>query len=81
MTSLGFGLVYDLLGSLLAQIGKGGFSGVDVALSIAEGYGGRTRETWAPVLLEMAGVPALGSDALTLAATLDSTCAGGRATT
>ena len=37
---------------------------LDVALSIAEGYGSRNREAWAPALLEMAGVPCLGSDGL-----------------
>ena len=44
---------------------------VDAALSIAEGYGSRNREGWAPSLLEMAGIPALGSDALTLGVCLD----------
>ncbi|MBW2240649.1 MAG: D-alanine--D-alanine ligase [Deltaproteobacteria bacterium] len=44
---------------------------VDAALNIAEGERGRNREAWAPVLLEMAGVPCLGSDALTLSLSLD----------
>jgi len=57
--------------ALLARIGKGELPSLDVALNIAEGRGGRNREAWAPVLLEMAGVPCLGSDALTLSATLD----------
>ena len=57
--------------ALLAALGKGEAPPLDVALSIAEGYGGRNREAWAPVLLEMAGVPCLGSDALTLSASLD----------
>ncbi len=56
---------------LLARLGKGELPALDAALSIAEGSGSRNREAWAPVLLEMAGVPALGSDALTLSATLD----------
>jgi D-alanine-D-alanine ligase len=56
---------------LLAQIGKGELPAIDAALNIAEGYGGRNREAWVPVLLEMAQVPCLGSDALTLSATLD----------
>ena len=43
--------------ALLAAIGKGELPALDAALSIAEGYGGRNREAWAPVLLEMAGVP------------------------
>lgn len=44
---------------------------LDAVLTIAEGYGTRNREAWAPVLLEMLGVPALGSDALTLSLSLD----------
>src|SRR4029453_17666656 len=44
---------------------------VDAALSIAEGHGSRNREAWAPVLLEMLGIPQLGSDALTLSLSLD----------
>ena len=57
--------------ALLDAIGSRALPRVDAAWNIAEGYGGRNREAWAPVLLEMAGVPALGSDALTLSATLD----------
>jgi D-alanine-D-alanine ligase len=56
---------------LLARLGKGELPPLDAALNIAEGYGSRNREAWAPVLLEMARVPALGSDALTLSVTLD----------
>jgi D-alanine-D-alanine ligase len=56
---------------LLARIGKGELPPLDAALSIAEGTRGRDREAWAPVLLQMAGVPILGSDALTLSTTLD----------
>lgn len=55
---------------LLAAGAKGAVR-VDAALSIAEGYGSRNREAWAPVLLEMLGVPQLGSDALTLSLSLD----------
>ena len=57
--------------ALLARIGKGELPPLDAALDIAEGLRGRDREAWAPVLLQMAGVPALGSDALTLSASLD----------
>lgn len=56
---------------LLDRIANNRLDGVDAALSIAEGYGSRNREAWAPNLLEMAGIPALGSDALTLSLTLD----------
>jgi D-alanine-D-alanine ligase len=57
--------------ALLARVGKGELPPLDAALNIAEGFGGRNREAWAPVLLEMAGIPCLGSDALTLSASLD----------
>jgi D-alanine-D-alanine ligase len=57
--------------ALLARIGKGELPPLDVALCVAEGTRGRDREAWGPVLLQMAGVPTLGSDALTLSATLD----------
>jgi len=57
--------------ALLAAAGKGELPRLDAALSIAEGYGSRNREAWAPALLEMLGVPCLGSDALTLSTSLD----------
>lgn len=57
--------------ALLAALGKGELPALDAALNVAEGYGGRNREAWAPVLLELAGVPRLGSDALTLSLSLD----------
>ncbi len=44
---------------------------VDAVWNIAEGYGSRNRESWAPSLLEMAGTPCLGSDGLTLSLSLD----------
>ena len=56
---------------LLERIAREGGLGVDAALNIAEGFGSRNREAWAPVLLEMAGVPMLGSDALSLSTSLD----------
>jgi D-alanine-D-alanine ligase len=43
----------------------------DAAVNIAEGARSRNREAYAPILLEMAGIPCLGSDALTLSLTLD----------
>ncbi len=55
---------------LLAAAHKGDLA-LDGALSIAEGFGSRNREAWAPVLLEMLGIPRLGSDALTLSLSLD----------
>jgi D-alanine-D-alanine ligase len=56
---------------LLARAGSGALPALDAALDIAEGEGTRNREAWAPVLLELLGIPALGSDALTLSLSLD----------
>ncbi|MBW2275202.1 MAG: D-alanine--D-alanine ligase [Deltaproteobacteria bacterium] len=64
---LRLGSPLDLLGCL----GRGELPPLDAALSIAEGYGSRNREAWAPNLLEMAGIPILGSDAFTLTLSLD----------
>ncbi|MFO8099661.1 MAG: D-alanine--D-alanine ligase [Salinibacter sp.] len=44
---------------------------LDAAINIAEGAHSRNREAYAPILLEMANIPCLGSDALTLSMTLD----------
>ncbi len=57
--------------ALLAQLGSGELPALDVALTRVDGTHGRNREAWAALPLQMAGVPSLGSDALTLSATLD----------
>lgn len=44
---------------------------VDIVFNISEGLSGRNRESQVPILLEMAGIPFVGSDALTLSLTLD----------
>ena len=44
---------------------------VDIVFNISEGAIGRNRESQVPILLEMAGIPFVGSDALTLGLTLD----------
>lgn len=44
---------------------------LDLAVNIAEGGRGRNREGEAPTLLEMRGIPYVGSDALTLSLSLD----------
>jgi D-alanine-D-alanine ligase len=44
---------------------------VDIVFNISEGISGRNRESQVPLLLEMAGIPFVGADALTLALTLD----------
>lgn len=48
----------------------------DLVFNLAEGRGvSRCREAWLPAALEMHGIACTGSDALTLAATLDKDCA------
>jgi len=44
---------------------------VDGVFNIAEGVGGRGRESQVPAVLEMLGIPCTGSDALSIALTLD----------
>jgi len=44
---------------------------ISLAINIAEGAHSRNREAYAPVILEMAGIPFLGSDAATLSLSLD----------
>ncbi len=44
---------------------------VDIVFNLAEGAGGRNRESQVPLILEMRGIPYIGSDALTLGITLD----------
>ncbi|MEL6615033.1 MAG: D-alanine--D-alanine ligase, partial [Bacteroidota bacterium] len=58
------------LQALLAAMQRGPLA-LDAAITIAESYGSRNREAHAPVLLELAGVPCLGSDALALSVSLD----------
>ncbi len=43
----------------------------DFIWNIAEGYGTRNREAWAPVLCELRNIPCIGSDAYTLSTSLD----------
>ena len=45
--------------------------GVDIVFNISEGVSGRNRESQVPILLEMAGIPFVGADGLTLSLTLD----------
>jgi len=45
--------------------------GVDIVFNISEGLTGRNRESQVPILLEMAAIPFVGADALTLGLTLD----------
>jgi len=53
---------------LLEKINK---LNVDIVFNLSEGITGRNRESQVPILLEMAGIPFVGADALTLSLTLD----------
>jgi len=44
---------------------------VDIVFNLCEGMTGRNRESQVPVLLEMKGIPFVGSDGLTMGITLD----------
>ncbi len=44
---------------------------VDIVFNISEGISGRNRESQVPIILEMADIPFVGADALTLGLTLD----------
>ena len=63
-TPVRVGTAYDLLRSL-------GELQLDAAVNITEAAHSRNREAYAPILLEMAGIPAVGSDALTMSLSLD----------
>ncbi|WP_412060511.1 D-alanine--D-alanine ligase [Rubrivirga sp. IMCC45206] len=56
--------------ALLAAMARSPLA-LDAAVNIAESYGSRNREAHVPVLLELAGVPCVGSDALSLSVSLD----------
>jgi D-alanine-D-alanine ligase len=59
------------IGNVLNVLENIGNLGVDIVFNISEGLMGRNRESQVPILLEMAGIPFVGSDALTLGLTLD----------
>ena len=44
---------------------------VDLVFNYSVGHGGRARETWAPALLDLAGVPYVGGDAVCLGIATD----------
>jgi len=59
------------IGNAADLLGKIENLNVDIVFNISEGISGRNRESQVPVLLEMFGIPFVGSDALTLGITLD----------
>jgi len=59
------------IGNVVSLLEKIDNLGVDIVFNISEGISGRNRESQVPILLEMAGIPFVGADALTLGLTLD----------
>ena len=59
------------IGNVLSLLEKIDNLDVDIVFNISEGLFGRNRESQVPILLEMAGIPFVGADALTLSVTLD----------
>ena len=59
---------FEATSDLPAKLGS---ADVDIVFNIAEGLRGRNRESQVPALLDMMGLPYTGSDATTLAVTLD----------
>jgi len=65
------GVKVKKIGNVLNLLEKINNLDVDIVFNISEGASGRNRESQVPMLLEMAGIPYVGADALTLALTLD----------
>lgn len=59
------------IGNALSLLEKISSLDVDIVFNISEGLYGRNRESQVPILLEMAGIPFVGADALTLSLALD----------
>jgi D-alanine-D-alanine ligase len=59
------------IGNATNLLGKINNLDVDIVFNISEGVSGRNRESQVPIVLEMAGIPFVGSDGLTLGLTLD----------
>jgi len=65
------GFKVERIGNVLNLLDKIGSLKVDIVFNISEGLSGRNRESQVPILLEMARIPFVGADALTLGLTLD----------
>jgi D-alanine-D-alanine ligase len=59
------------IGNVSSLMGNFDKLNVDIVFNISEGLIGRNRESQVPMLLEMAGVPFVGADALSLGISLD----------
>jgi D-alanine-D-alanine ligase len=65
------GFKVERIGNAENLLGRIGSLKVDIVFNISEGMIGRNRESQVPLILEMNGIPFVGSDALTLGLTLD----------
>ncbi len=65
------GFKVERIGNAASLLEKIDNLNVDIVFNISEGVTGRNRESQVPILLEMAGIPFVGADALTLSLTLD----------
>lgn len=65
------GFKVNKIGNVTNLLEKLDFLNVDMVFNISEGLIGRNRESQVPILLEMARIPFVGADALTLGLTLD----------
>jgi D-alanine-D-alanine ligase len=61
----------ERIGNVASLLSKLNTLNVDIVFNISEGLSGRNRESQVPILLEMAGIPFVGSDSLSLAVSLD----------
>ncbi|MFA6384957.1 MAG: ATP-grasp domain-containing protein, partial [Candidatus Omnitrophota bacterium] len=65
------GYQVEKIGNVSSLLSKLNNLDVDIVFNISEGLSGRNRESQVPILLEMAGIPFVGSDSLSLALSLD----------
>lgn len=65
------GFKLERIGNVVNVLEKIDSLKVDIVFNISEGLSGRNRESQVPIILEMAGIPFVGADALTLGLTLD----------
>ncbi|MFA5099372.1 MAG: ATP-grasp domain-containing protein [Candidatus Omnitrophota bacterium] len=65
------GYQVEKIGNVSSLLSKLNDLNVDIVFNISEGLSGRNRESQVPILLEMAGIPFVGADSLSLALSLD----------
>ncbi len=65
------GVTVRMIGNVRALLVQRACHDIDLVLNLSEGWCGRNRESEVPIVLELAGVPYVGSDATALGAALD----------